>query len=45
MFAENNPAGIKAFMSEKGLVKNSVRLPVVPVSKGLHEKIKLYLSI
>ena len=44
MFAENNPAGIKAFMSEKGLVKNNLRLPVVPVSSGLHEKIKAFLA-
>ena len=27
MFAENNPAGVKAFMYEQGLIKNTVRLP------------------
>lgn len=43
MFAENNPAGIKAFMSEKGLIKNHLRLPVVPVSEKLHQQIKSYL--
>lgn len=43
MFMENNPAGIKAFMNEKGLVKNITRLPVVPVSSGLHGLIKDYL--
>ncbi len=44
MFMENNPAGIKAFMNEKGLVKNITRLPVVPVSESLHQLIKDYLK-
>lgn len=42
MFAENNPAGVKAFMAEQGLIKNIVRLPVTPVSKELNKKIKEY---
>lgn len=40
MFAENNPAGVKAFMADKGLIKNILRLPVTPVSKELNKKIK-----
>jgi 4-hydroxy-tetrahydrodipicolinate synthase len=44
MFAENNPAGVKAFMTELGLLKNNLRLPMVPLSAGLHEKVKAYLS-
>jgi 4-hydroxy-tetrahydrodipicolinate synthase len=44
MFAENNPAGVKAFMHEQGLLQNIVRLPVVPLSGGLHEKVKQYLK-
>lgn len=44
MFAENNPAGVKAFMYEQGLVENIVRLPVVPLSAGLHAKVKAYLK-
>lgn len=43
MFAENNPAGVKAFMFEQGLIQNEVRLPVVPLSGGLHEAVKHYL--
>ncbi|ASZ14469.1 4-hydroxy-tetrahydrodipicolinate synthase [Chitinophaga pendula] len=43
MFAENNPGGIKAFLSEAGIVGNQFRLPVTPVSAGLQEKIKNYL--
>jgi 4-hydroxy-tetrahydrodipicolinate synthase len=44
MFAENNPAGVKAFMYEMGLIENSLRLPVVPVSEGLQEKIKQFVK-
>ena len=40
MFAENNPAGVKAFLSEMGLIKNNLRLPVVPLSKKLTEGVK-----
>ncbi|HYC27688.1 MAG TPA: dihydrodipicolinate synthase family protein, partial [Chitinophagaceae bacterium] len=44
LFAENNPAGVKAFMAEQGLIQNFVRLPVVPLSDGLHAKVKAYLN-
>lgn len=44
MFAENNPAGIKAFLHHSGIVENVFRLPVVPVSDGLYEKIAIYLK-
>lgn len=44
MFCENNPAGVKAFMAEKGWISNEVRLPVVPLSAGVHAKVKAYLS-
>ncbi len=40
LFAENNPAGAKAFLYEMGIVENEVRLPVVPLSSGLHQKVK-----
>ncbi len=44
MFAENNPAGVKAFLAEMGMIKNTVRLPVVPLSKGLHSQAQAYLK-
>jgi 4-hydroxy-tetrahydrodipicolinate synthase len=44
MFAENNPAGAKAFMHEMKLIENIVRLPVVPLSGELHQQIKKYLA-
>lgn len=44
MFAENNPAGVKAFMYEMGLIENIVRLPVTPVSNELQQKIKTFVK-
>lgn len=44
LFNENNPAGIKAFMFEKGLIKNELRLPVVPLSALNHQKIREFLA-
>lgn len=32
LFGENNPAGVKAFLYEKGLVQNILRLPCVSVT-------------
>lgn len=43
LFAENNPAGVKAFMAELKLIENNLRLPVVPLSAGLHTNVKNYL--
>lgn len=44
MFAENNPAGVKAFLHYNNIVENTFRLPIIPVSDELHEKIKGYLK-
>ena len=44
LFAENNPAGVKAFLYELGLITNTLRLPLVPVSDVLQQKIKQYLQ-
>lgn len=44
MFAENNPAGVKAFMTEMGLLSNNLRMPMVPLSEPLHAKVKAYLK-
>lgn len=40
IFAEGNPVGIKYVLSQKGIIKNYLRLPLVPASKSLEEKIK-----
>ena len=44
LFAENNPAGVKAFLYELGIIKNVLRLPVVPLSEEVHQKVKAYLK-
>ncbi len=44
LFVENNPAGVKAFLYEMGIIENILRLPVMPVSEGVHKKIKAYLN-
>lgn len=40
MFAEGSPSGVKAYLGEMGLCKNTFRLPVWPVSEELQEKIR-----
>jgi 4-hydroxy-tetrahydrodipicolinate synthase len=44
LFAENNPAGVKAFLAELGIIQNHLRLPLVPLSAGIHEQVREYLS-
>lgn len=44
LFTENNPAGVKAFLHELGLIENVLRLPMVPLSKGVHAQVKAYLK-
>lgn len=39
LFEENNPAGIKAALASVGLCQNALRLPLVPVSNSLYERI------
>ncbi len=40
LFAENNPAGVKAFLYELGLIENVLRLPLVPLSEKLHGQLR-----
>lgn len=44
LFAENNPAGVKAFLTELGLINNVLRLPLVPLSSDIYRQVKSYLS-
>jgi 4-hydroxy-tetrahydrodipicolinate synthase len=44
LFAENNPAGVKAFLTELGLISNHLRLPMTPLGSDLHERVKKYLN-
>jgi 4-hydroxy-tetrahydrodipicolinate synthase len=43
LFAENNPAGVKAFLAAEGLIGNHLRLPNVPVSEQLYLRIAEYV--
>lgn len=44
LFAENNPAGVKAFLSEMGIIENVLRLPLTKLSGEIHNKVSEYLS-
>jgi 4-hydroxy-tetrahydrodipicolinate synthase len=44
MFVENNPAGVKAFMNEKGLLKNILRLPMTSLSEVYHQQVREFLA-
>ncbi|MBE9511708.1 MAG: 4-hydroxy-tetrahydrodipicolinate synthase [Bacteroidetes bacterium] len=40
LFADGNPAGIKAALSNIGLIQNQLRLPLTPVSRQVYNQIK-----
>lgn len=44
IFAEGNPCGIKVILTEMGIIKNYLRLPLVPASEGLYAKIKAEMT-
>ena len=44
LFTENNPAGVKAFLAEQGLIENYLRLPLTPLSNEIMKRLKDYLS-
>jgi len=39
LFKEGNPCGVKALMASRGMLENSLRLPLVPVSAQLNREI------
>ena len=43
LFVEGNPAGLKSALSIQKLCKNKLRLPLLPVSTNLHEKIEKFI--
>jgi len=44
LFAEGNPAGVKAALNSQRLIANQLRLPLVPVSEQLFKKITLEMD-
>jgi len=45
LFAGGNPAGIKAVLSNLGLVQNQLRLPLTPVSRQVYNQIKQAIEV
>ncbi len=45
LFVDGNPPGVKYVLSCMSICGNNLRLPVVPVSEGLAEKIREYLKV
>ena len=43
-FKEGSPAGVKAIMAAQGVVENTLRLPLVPVSEKLQKEIEQLVS-
>ena len=44
LFEENNPAGVKAFLAEMGVIQNHLRLPLLPLSQSVHQKVKAFIE-
>jgi 4-hydroxy-tetrahydrodipicolinate synthase len=44
LFAENNPAGVKAFLSELGIIQNHLRMPLVTLSEAIHAEVKTFIK-
>jgi len=44
IFAENNPAGIKYVLNARKIIKNELRLPIVPASESLQKKIDDFIE-
>lgn len=43
-FAEGNPTGIKQALSQLGIIQNELRLPLIPASGALSERIKNWIQ-
>jgi 4-hydroxy-tetrahydrodipicolinate synthase len=39
-FEEGNPGGVKVALAARGLMQETMRLPLFPVSEGLRQRIK-----
>ncbi|MDX1543210.1 MAG: 4-hydroxy-tetrahydrodipicolinate synthase [Christiangramia sp.] len=44
IFAEGNPAGIKALLAKKGMIKNVLRLPLVEATDALQSRINAFVD-
>jgi len=44
IFAEGNPAGIKTLLAKKGIISNTLRLPLVEATEALQSKINTFVD-
>ena len=44
LYAEGNPVGVKAAVSILGLCQNELRLPLMPLTKGNYDKLKVEMD-
>lgn len=44
LFVEGNPAGAKAALEIKGIIKNNLRLPLIKASEQLYEKLNVQIK-
>ncbi len=44
LFAENNPAGVKAFLAAQNIIQNNLRLPNIALSNELNEEVKKFVG-
>ena len=44
LFVDGNPAGVKCLLNAKGMIKNELRLPLVPTKITTYEKIRQVLN-
>lgn len=45
LFEEGNPAGVKYVLTRQGVMDNNLRLPLIPVSKSLADRLNAFVSI
>ena len=45
LFEEGNPAGVKAMLSHQGLCENHLRLPLIPASASLEDRLASFAGI
>ena len=44
LFVDGNPAGVKAMLSMMGMIKNKLRLPLVPTRITTYERMRTILN-
>lgn len=45
LFKDGNPAGIKALLEIKGLIRNNLRLPLVPAEPDTYDALAKYMNV